>query len=317
MVVMSRGRYRHVGVFLARIACLFAALTLLAATASDKERPVNIRVRSDLVLINTLVTDGHGRIVPDLDPRRFRLFEDDREQVIRYCTAEEMPVSVGLVIDTSGSMGEKLVAAKTAAKRLVRTANASDEFFVLEFRDHPRIVIPFTSDVSRLDSAIDSLEPNGSTALLDGIYLALHEVRRAQQARTAIVFVSDGMDNHSRYSLRDVKSLALEIDAPVYTLNLWEPARSGRYAIQRRDPGLLEEISRPTGGRSIVARDPKRLIAAADLIGSEIRHHYVLGYVPSNREADGKVRHVQIKVEPSVGPRLKLSYRTAYRAPVQ
>ena len=290
-----------------------------AQDGRSRNDSANIRVRSDLVLINALVTDAAGRVISDLGAHRFRVFEDGHEQLIRYFAAEDSPVSIGLVLDTSGSMGNKLTAVKGAAIRLIHSGNASDEYFLLEFRDRPEIVVPFTSDTGQLVSAVDSLEVGGSTALLDGIYLALQQVRRGKHPRNAVVVVSDGMDNHSRHSLKETRRLAVEADSPVFTVNMWEPDRSGnRYAIQRRDLGFLEEIARPTGGRSFFARDSKRLISAVEQIGVEIRHEYVIGYMPSNREADGRLRRIQLRLEPAgARQRLKLSYRNGYRAPVQ
>jgi Ca-activated chloride channel family protein len=275
----------------------------------------NIRVRSDLVLINAVVTDVHGVVVTDLDAQHFHLFEEGNEQIIKYCASEDSPVSIGLILDTSGSMGDKLSAAKKAAVQFVHAANPSDEYFLLEFRDRPRVVVPFTSDTDRLISAIESIEAGGPTALLDAVHLALREIRRGIHPRKALLVISDGMDNHSRYSARETKRLALEVDTQIYTINLWEPPRSGnRYAIQRRDSGLLEEISGPTGGRSFAARDPKKLASVAELISSEIRHEYVLGYVPSNHHTDGGFHQVRLKVESPRGRRLRVSNRAGYYA---
>jgi len=296
------------------------ALVVAAMAQETALRPPksNIRVNSDLVLINASITDSHGTPVTDIAPSRFHLFEDGIEQTIRYCVSEDSPVSIGLVLDTSASMGDKLAGVKKAAMQFVRAANPWDEFFLLIFRDRPEIVVPFTSDTQRLISEIESAEAGGSTALLDAFYLAFQQTRRGQNSRKAMLVVSDGIDNHSRYSKKEVKGLAREVEFPIYTINMWQPDRSGnRYAIQRRDPGLLEELAAPTGGRSFAARDQKKLIAIGERIGSEIRHEYVLGYVPSNREADGKFRHVSVTIRPNANSRLKISHRRGYVAPAQ
>ena len=257
----------------------FAAVAAIAQDGGLRHPEPNIRVHSHLVLINAIVTDQHGTPVTEVASSRFHLFEDGLEQTILYCVSEDSPVSVGLVLDTSGSMGEKLAAMKKAAIQFVRAANPTDEFFLVIFRDRPEVVVPFTSDTQRLISEIESAEAGGSTALLDAFYVALQETRRGYNSRKALLVISDGMDNHSRYSKREVKKLAQEVDFPVYTINMWEPARSGnRYAIQRRDPGLLEEIAAPTGGRSFAAREVRKLISLAERISLELRHEYVLGY---------------------------------------
>ena len=301
---------------------LVGGALLVGAMAQDGDlRPPkpNIRVNSDLVLINASITDSHGTPVTDIAPSRFHLFEDGHEQTITYCVSEDSPVSIGLVLDTSGSMGDKLAAMKKAAIRFVRAANPSDEFFLVIFRDRPEIVGPFTSDTHRLISEIESSEAGGSTALLDAFYLALQETRRGYYSRKALLVISDGMDNHSRYSNREVKRLAQEVDFPVYTINMWKPDRSGnRYAIQRRDPGLLEEIAAPTGGRSFAVRDSKELIAVAERIGSEIRHQYVLGYSsPPDHHRDRTFRRVSVRVASPGGPKLRISHRSGYFADIE
>jgi Ca-activated chloride channel family protein len=225
-------------------ALVFVGNALLVAAMAQETalRPPtpNIRVNSDLVLINASITESHGTPVIDIAPSRFHLFEDGIEQTIRYCVSEDSPVSIGLVLDTSGSMGDKLAAVKKAAMQFVRAANPGDEFFLVIFRYRPEVVVPFTSDTQRLISKIESAEAGGSTALLDAFYLALQQARRGQNSRKALLVVSDGMDNHSRYSTKEVKGLAREVEFPIYTINMWQPDRSGnRYAMQRRDPGFL------------------------------------------------------------------------------
>jgi VWFA-related protein len=301
-----------------RLLCVAGLLVgAIAQERGSRDHAPNIRVRSDLVLVNAVVTDAHGVPVTDLDASRFRLFEEGIEQFISYCASEDSPISIGLVLDTSGSMKDKLSALKRAAIQFVREANPSDEYFLLEVRDRPEVLVPFTSSTDRLISAIDSVEAGGSTALLDAIYLALQEVRHGKNPRQALLVISDGMDNHSRYSARETRRLALESDVPIYVINVWEPPRSGtRYAMQPRDPGLLEEMSAPTGGRSFVVRDLKELTATAELIGSEIRHEYVLGYVPAKRSAEARFRHVRVQVESSGGQGLKISHRSGYFPPI-
>jgi len=279
---------------------------------------VAIRVDGDLVLINAVVTDEHGTPVPNLDQGRFRLLEDGHEETIKYCMGQDGPVSIGLVLDTSRSMGDTLDAVKKAAIRFINTGNPSDEYFLLAFRNQPQIIVPFTSDADRLMLAIGSVDAGGSTALLDALYLAMQEVRRGKYPRKALLVLSDEIDNHSRYSKQETRRLAQEADYPVYAMNLWQPPRSGnRYAIQRQDPGLLEEIARPTGGRTLTVRELRRLIPTAELISAEIRHEYVLAYTPSNRQMDGKLRHVRLRVDPTEVHHFKVSYRSAYRAPLQ
>jgi Ca-activated chloride channel family protein len=278
----------------------------------------NMRVDSDLVLINTLVTDQRGMVIADLDTSRFRLFEDGMEQVIKFCVSEDVPVSIGLVLDTSGSMSTKLPLLKQAAVQFLRAGNPADEYYLIEFRDRPQVTLAFTTDTDELGRRIGQMQAGGATALFDAVHLAVHEMRRASNPRRAILVISDGLDNHSRYTERDTKKLLSEVGFPIYTINVYERPRSGsRYAIQRQDPGIIEAFSLHTGGRSFRVVNPKRLTSAAETIASEIRHEYILGYVPSKRELDGRFHRVRVQVGPFAGPRFRVSHRVGYYAPTQ
>ncbi len=271
-------------------------------------------MQSDLVLINALVTDSRGTPVTDLDASRFHVFDDGVEQVIKSCSSDDVPVSIGMVLDLSGSMGGKLGLMKEAAIQFVHAANPSDEYLVTQFRNRSQVVLPFTTDTDRLQVSIDQMQAGGSTALFDAVHLAVNEMRHARYPRKALFIVSDGMDNHSRYTERDTKRLISEIDFPIYTINVWQPQQGNRYAVQRRDPGVLEDISNASGGTQYSVRDLKKVASTIELIGVEIRHEYVLGYVPSGRRSDGKFHKVRVKVDSSPGRAFRTSHRSGYYA---
>ena len=299
---------------------LAVALPVLSVgqTASPRPIPTNLRVESDLVLINALVTDPRGRPIIGLDASQFHLFEDGREQTIKSCSSEDVPVSIGLVLDSSGSMGDKIELLKNAASQFVKAANPADEYFIVQFQTRPRIAVPFTTDADRLLGFINGLEAGGSTALFDAIHLAANEMRRARYPRKAMLIVTDGMDNHSRNTERATKRLIAEVDFPMYGIDVWQPQRSGnRYAIQRQDPATLETLLPPSGGRVFAVRDLKRLVATTQLISEEIRYEYVLGYAPSIHQNDGKTHHVKVSLNHSIGRKFKISHRSGYQAPVQ
>lgn len=300
-----------------RLLSLISVAALHAQVPDSRARVTDIRVNSDLILINALVTDGHGRVITGLDASRFRLFEDGKEQVIKYCIGEDVPVSVGLVLDTSGSMRYKLDLMKQAAIRFVRAANPADEYFLIEFEARPRVVLPFTTNTDQLLQSIGRIKVGGSKALFDAIHLAVHEMHHAGNPRKALVIVSDGMDHHSYYRERQTQRLISEIDFPIYAINVWQPQHGNRYAIQRRDPETLETISAPTGGRAFAVRDLKKLPAVSELISLEIRHEYVLEYVPPNRTLHGKFHKVRVNIRPSLGQRFRISSRAGYYAPVR
>jgi Ca-activated chloride channel family protein len=249
------------------------------------------------------------------DASGFHLFEDGQEEVVKSCSPEDAPVSIGLVLDTSGSMAGKLNLMKKAAIQFVRAANPADEYFLVEFQASPHIVLPFTFDTDQVLESIGQIEAGGAKALFDAVHLAVNEMRRANLPRKALLIVSDGMNNNSMYTQWETSRLVSEVDFPIYTVNLWQRQQDrNRYAIQRRDPGVLETISTPTGGRDYSVRDLKKLASTTELISLEIRHEYILGYAPSRRSYDGKFHKVRVKIEPLPGQHFKITNREGYYA---
>jgi Ca-activated chloride channel family protein len=279
----------------------------------------NIRVDKQLVLINVTVTDPLNRFVTGLEQEHFRLFEDKVEQKILSFSSEDAPLSVGLVFDTSGSMGSKLQSSRQAAAEIFKTANPLDEFFLVEFNDRPQLAVPFTHSTEDVQNSLTFTQSKGRTALLDGIYLAMNQMKKAKNPRKAIVIISDGGDNSSRYTESDVKNAVREADVQIYSIGIYEPvAARGRTPEEMAGPGLLNEVSEQTGGRAFDVDNIAELPDVAAKIGIELRNQYVLGYTPKNQERDGKYRHVQVKlVQPRGLPPLKAFFRLGYYAPSQ
>jgi Ca-activated chloride channel family protein len=273
-------------------------------------------VQSNLVLVGTSVMDSHGTPVTGLDISRFHLFEDGKEQAIRSCTSEDAPVSIGLVLDTSGSMSSRLALLKQAATQFVRSSNPDDEYLLIELRQRPHVVLPFTTDTNRVLETIGRVETRGPTPLFDAVHLAVYEMRNAKYPRRAVLILSDGLNNHSLYTGRDTKRLVSEVDFPIYTINFWQHQASGnRYAIQRGDPGVLATISEPTGGRDYPVTELRELDSVTASIGSQIRRQYVLGFAPLTQTLDGNFHKVRVKVAPEPGFRLQVVNRSGYYAP--
>lgn len=170
-----------------------------AQSTSSRPSPTEIRIKSDLVLINAFVTDSTGKPITGLTASQFKVFEDGNEQVITSCSNEDVPVSIGLVLDRSGSMSAKTGLIKTAAVQLARAANPSDEYFLVEFQSRAHVVVPFTADLDRLLRPVDRIQSGGNPTLFDAVHLAIEEMRYARFPRKALLIISDGMDNHSRY----------------------------------------------------------------------------------------------------------------------
>lgn len=279
----------------------------------------DIRIDKTLVLINVTVTDPLNRFVTGLDRDHFKLFEDKVEQDVAHFASEDAPLSVGLVFDASGSMGSKLQKSRQAAAQFFRTANPEDEFFLIQFNDRPEMVSGFTTNTEEIQNRLTFTQAKGRTALLDGVYLALNQMKKARNPRKAILIISDGGDNSSRYTESEIKNLVREADVQIYAIGIFEPISSrGRTAEELSGPGLLTEISEQTGGRHFPVENLNELPDVAAKIGIELRNQYVLGYTPSNQEKDGKYRKVQIKlVQPKGLPPLRAFWRLGYYAPSQ
>ncbi|MBV9266226.1 MAG: VWA domain-containing protein, partial [Acidobacteriaceae bacterium] len=179
-------------------------------------RPVDLRVEKTLVLINVTVTDPLNRFVTGLEKEHFRLYEDKVEQDISQFSSEDAPISIGLVFDTSGSMGPKLQKSRQAAAEFFKTANPSDEFFLVQFNDRPELSVPFTTDTDNIQSTLTFTQSRGRTALLDSVYLAMHEMKKAHNPRKALLIISDGGDNSSRYTETEIKSAVREADVQIF-----------------------------------------------------------------------------------------------------
>jgi VWFA-related protein len=277
----------------------------------------NIRVESTMVLIPVTVTDPFNRFVTGLDKENFKLFEDKKEQDILQFSSEDAPLSIGVVFDSSGSMGSKLEKSRQAVAQFIRTANPEDEFFLVQFNDTADLVQPFTQNLEEIQNRLAFTQSKGRTALLDAIYLSLHEMKKARNPRKALLLISDGGDNSSRYTETDIKNLVKEADVQIYAIGIYEPigARS-RTPEELAGPGLLTEIAEQTGGRQYAVENLAELADIAAKIGVELRNQYIIGYSPRNQERDGKYRRVEVKLtQPRGLPPLRAFWRHGYYAP--
>ncbi|RPI19554.1 MAG: VWA domain-containing protein, partial [Acidobacteriales bacterium] len=279
----------------------------------------NIRVDTTLVLIPVTVTDPLSRFVTGLDKEHFRLQEDNVEQAISHFASEDAPLSVGVVFDTSGSMGNKLQKSRQAVAQFCKAANPEDEFFLVQFNDRPQLTVGFTRDVEEIQNRITFTQSKGRTALLDAIYLALHEMKNSKNPRKALLVISDGGDNSSRYTETEIKNLVREADTQIYGIGIYEPyGARGRTAEELNGPSMLNEIAEQTGGRSYPVENLNDLPDIAAKIGIELRNQYVLGYSSTNQERDGRYRRVKVRLmQPRGLPPLRAFWRLGYYAPSQ
>ena len=292
------------------------ALTLVAQTPPAQEPSAKFTLDTTLVLIPATITDPMNRFVLGLHKGDFHLFEDGAEQTIASLSGEDAPLSVGLLFDTSGSMADKLRTSRRAASQFLRTMNGQDEAFLIEFGDQASLTVGFTSQLEEIQSKLTLAQPGGLTALFDAAQMALREMQKAKNPRKAIVIISDGGDNNSRYSAREIESLVREADVQVYAMGVFQSSILGGSTKEEiSGPRLLSQLAEQTGGRAFTASDPNDLPNVAARIAIELRNQYVLGYRPKNQNKDGKYRRVEVKVTPPAGiPSLKVHWRLGYYA---
>jgi Ca-activated chloride channel family protein len=276
-----------------------------------------IHLDVDLALVNVTVTDPYNRLVTGLDLDNFRVFEDNIEQEVINFSAEDVPISIGVIFDYSGSMSNKVSKAREAAIQFFKTANPQDEFFLVSFNERAELTSSFTNSVEDLQSRMMLAVPKGRTALLDAIYLGLSEMRGAHNAKRALLILSDGGDNHSRYNESDIKRLVKEADTQLYAIGIFDPIGSrNRTPEELAGPSLLSELTEMTGGRVFNVERLDDLPDIATKIGMELRNQYVIGYRPSNKAHDARWRKLKIKLRAPKGlPPLTVYSKTGYYAP--
>jgi Ca-activated chloride channel family protein len=287
-------------------------------TSGTKLKPLQgLHLDVDLALVNVTVTDPYNRLVTGLDPDNFRVYEDNVEQEVVTFSSEDVPISIGVIFDMSGSMANKIGKAREAAVQFFKTANPQDEFFLVSFNERAELTSAFTNSVEDLQSRMMLAAPKGRTALLDAIYLGLSQMRGAKNGKRALLILSDGGDNHSRYNESDIKRLVKEADTQLYAIGIFDPlGYRNRTPEELNGPSLLSEVTEMTGGRVFAVENLNDLPDIASKIGMELRNQYVLGYRPSNKAHDARWRKIKIKLRAPKGlPPLNVYSKTGYYAP--
>jgi Ca-activated chloride channel homolog len=317
-----------------RIAALVVFSLMAGAAYSQSQGPVqppkqspepqikpgqSIKVDVDMTLVNVTVTDPLDRLVTGLEKEHFRVFEDGVEQEVLTLSSEDVPVSIGLVFDMSGSMSDKVEKAREAAVQFMRTANPQDQFFLVSFNERAELTSGFTSSVDELQNRMMFTASKGRTALLDAIYLGLSQMRGAHNGKRALLIISDGGDNHSRYNEADVKNYLKEADCQLDAIGIFDPIGiRSRTPEELEGPSLLSEMTEMTGGRVFPVVNLGELPDIAAKIGMELRNQYVLGYKSSNSRNNGAWRKIKVKLRPPKGlPPLNVYAKTGYYGPNQ
>ena len=275
-----------------------------------------MRVDVDLVLVPVTVIDASNRPVIDLPQQNFTLYEGGVAQPIRYFSHEDAPISVGLILDCSGSMRNKIEYEREAVAEFFKYANPQDDYFAISVSSHPEVIATSQQSIETIQAKLGEAEPRGGTALYDAVYLGISRMSSANHKRKALVIITDGGDNRSRYTLKETRKMVEEADVLTYGIGIFDdvPMNMFKTLEERWGREWLSQITDPTGGRAIAADDRKDIPKIAALISRELRNQYVLGYRPSNVAHDGKWRRLQVLLTPSAAP-LHLHYKQGYVAP--
>jgi len=253
-----------------------------------------IRSSVDLVMVPVTITDNLNRPVIGLDEENFQLFENKKPQEIKHFSTEDTPVSIGLIVDASGSMANKMEKTRDAILQFCQQANPQDEFFMITFADVPRLATDFTNQMDEIQNDLLTLAPKGRTSLLDAIYMGVRKMKDARYSRRALLILSDGGDNHSRYTEHDVKAAVREADVLLYAVGTYD--RSVSTQEEMMGPELLQSITEVTGGKAYTLTNEQDLPAVTRTIGSQLRHQYMLAYRPQSKPRDGKWYKISVKL---------------------
>lgn len=295
-------------------------LLLAVADAADGTAPVQkdqFNVNSSVVLINATVLDAHDRPVRGLARNQFRVFEDKAEQNIAYFAEEEVPLSLAIIFDSSGSMDGKLPAMRAALDSILASGNPQDEFALITFSDQPEIAVGWTQNPGEIQNRLLDARAHGQTSLLDALETGLSFMKNAHNARKAMIIFSDGGDNHSRCNERRVMQSFAEADVQIYAIDSTESIGSHvRAPEELMGPDLLDRLTDRVGGRYFQVDGKRELQRTAEQIGRELRSQYLIGYVPPKTAADGRFHYVRVQVSKPAGtPKLTVFWRHGYRSP--
>jgi len=266
----------------------------------------DLRADSNLVLVPVTVVDRLNHPVTGLERENFRVFDDGVERTISAFAMEDEPLAVGLVFDHSGSVGPVMRGEALATRMFLKFSNPADEYFLVVFASRPQMASAMTPGTEEVQYRLLTMSSGGSTALYDGVILGLNELRKSTLKRKALLVVSDGGENNSRYNRRELERIVEESDALIYAIG---------FESYEADFGLLKWMAELSGGRAFPAK-PQEMADIAAKIGVELRNRYVLGFAASEVPRDGKYHRLQVQLIPPHGmPPLKASWRQAYRAP--
>jgi Ca-activated chloride channel family protein len=297
--------------FILSMAVLFS-LFGVALRAQNKKpaEPALFKVNVETVFVKVSVTDPLGRYVTGLEKEHFKVYEDNVEQSIEHFSQQAAPISAGIIFDVSASMKgmNNIGKAKNAIRRFLESGNPADEYFLITFNHKTNLAFGFTDQSSDVQNTVAMQKAGGSTALFDAVYMGLDQIKRSSNDKKALILITDGEDNSSRYSATEIREFAKELDAQIYVIGEEGPIGYGR--------GPIQTIVNLSGGRSFFPNNFNELDYYIDLIHAELRSQYLVGYTPGNKTHDGKWRRIRVKLDAPAGlPKLIVKAREGYYAP--
>ena len=330
-------RHRHV-VAIAFVACFafLLATFLLANIGRAQEKPSSdtppspkpttepqklgkeldrpeIIINSDLVTLTVTVTDPYGRYVSGLNKSAFAVFDEKLPQDISFFSDDDAPVSVGVIFDVSGSMGgDKIRRAREALSRFIQTSHNADEYFLIAFNSRAQLLLDKTRDGNAVLDKLTFVQTRNNTALYDACYLGVEKVQRGAHPKRALLLISDGQDNDSRYTFSEVRRLLKESDVVLYSIGILGGSDAGS-SLGMDGQGILDELSNVSGGKAFFPRTNAEMDDIFEQIALELRHQYSIGYKPTNFSKDGRWHHIKVKITPPRGlPRLFVRSKEGY-----
>lgn len=298
---------------------LLPVLTVIAQTPQPSPPPQDsagpIKVKTDLVSLTLTVTDLYGRYVSGLDKDAFTIFDNNQEQEITFFSDSDAPVSLGILFDVSGSMsGDKIQKARKALSRFINSSHPNDEYFLIAFNSRAQLLLDRTRDGDAVLQKLTLVNPRQNTALYDAVYLGIERVTRGSHQKRALLIISDGQDNSSRYNFGEVRRLMKESDVVTYAVGIIDAGDSAS-ALGMQGQAFLDELTSVTGGKSFYPSSDIEMDEIFERIAIELRHQYAIGYTPKDFQPDGKWRKVKVRVKPRRGlPRLTVRSREGYYA---
>jgi VWFA-related protein len=277
-----------------RLSRVLGAVLLAVLSGRGQETPV-FRADTRLVLLHASVLDRHGRLLTDLPQKAFRVYEDGVEQQIKLFRREDIPVAMGLAIDSSGSMRDKRQKVEKAALALVKASNRQDQVFIVNFNDEAFLDTPFTSDIKKMEEGLAQIDSRGGTAMRDALSLAIDYMKdEAKLDKKVIVVITDGNDNTSSIPLERLVKKAHDSEVLIYAIGLLSQEERRE---AKRAKRALDVLTAASGGLAYYPKEVDEVEQIALQVAHEIRNQYVIGYTPSRQELDGTFRQIRVTVD--------------------